>query len=342
MDINKKMEVHQSIIRTIKKENAVFTKEIKQNDANIKQIGKEVKALRLAYKKMVVSQYKSKSKNSRLLFVLSAKDFLQAYKRLTYMNQISEYRQKQAVNITLKKRQLLVLNDSILVKKKVKDSLMHIQLKAQKIIDLEKDKKEELLQRVKKQERKYLDQILAKQKKEQEYDKKLEDLIAKVIRQSNKKHQKKSKVFILTPESRKLASTFVKNKGKLPSPVKKGYVSRYFGNRKHEIMRKISVKSSGWFYATAKNAKARAVFKGNVKAIMVDKNTKIKTVIIQHGNYMTVYSNLEKLLVKEGDKIKTKQKLGTVHTNTTTGKTILKFALWKNTKPQNPSNWMQK
>jgi len=341
-DINKRMEVHQNIIRTIKKENAIFALEIKTNKTNINQIEKEVKELKIVYKKMVISQYKSKSKNSRLLFLLSAKDFLQAYKRLTYMNQISDYRKKQAITITRKKELLLLLNDSIQAKKKIKDSLMHMQLKAQKIIDVEKNKKEALLKKVKKQERKYLDQIIAKQKKEAAYDKQLEDLIAKVIKRSNKKHKKNSKIFILTPESRKLASTFVKNKGKLPSPVRQGYVSRYFGKRKHEIMHKLSVKSSGWYYATTKNAKAQSVFNGRVKAIMVDKNTKIKTVIIQHGNYMTVYSNLEKLLVKEGDKIKTKQKLGTIHTDTTTGKTILKFALWKDAKAQNPSDWMHK
>ncbi len=341
-DINKRIKVYQDIINTITQESKVYTTEINKNKKEIKSVELQLNKLKESYKKTVVNSYKSKSSNSRLLFLLSAKDFLQAYKRLQYMNQIADFRKKQANKIILKKERLLILNDSILLKKEVKDSLIKIQLKERKVVDSEKVKVETLLKQVKKQEKKYLSQIKTKQKKEREYDNKLEKLIVKVIKKSNKKIGKKSSSFILTKEAKKLASSFVKNKGKLPAPVEKGYVSRYFGERKHEVMKKLSVRSSGWYYTTSKNAKARAVFKGSVKAIMVDPKTKIKTVIIQHGNYMTVYSNLENLLVSEGDKVTTKQYLGTVHTNTTTGKTIIKFALWKNAKAQNPYNWMYK
>jgi len=339
-DINKKINVHQDIINTIKKENKVYITEIDKNKKEIKGIEKQLDKLKDAYKKSVMNSYKSKSKNSRLLFLLSAKDFLQAYKRLKYMNQIADFRKGQANEILIKKELLVALNDSILLKKKVKDSLINIQLEERKVVDTEKSKKVTLLNKVKKKERKYLAQIRAKQKKERAYDKKLEKKIASVIKKSNKKIGKKSKGFVLTPEAKKLATSFTKNKGKLPAPVEKGYISRYFGQRKHEVMKKLDVNSSGWYYTTAKNTKARAVFNGTVKVIMVDKKTKVKTVIIQHGNYMTVYSNLEKLLVNEGDKVKTKQNLGTIHTDTTTGKTTIKFALWKDAKPQNPKYWM--
>lgn len=271
------------------------------------------------------------------MFLLSAKDFMQAYKRLAYIDQVSKFRKRQAKEIVSKKELLIKLNDSIIYKKQIKDSLISILEKEQKIIDKEKEKEEKLLSKIKKKERKYLNQIVAKQNKEKEYEDRLKKKIINIV---NRRPGGKSKKFALTKEAKSLSSSFLKNKGKLPAPVLKGYVTRYFGKRKHEVMRKISIKSSGWYYATAKKSIARAVFNGVVTAIMVDEKTKVKTVIIQHGNYMTVYSNLEKLLVKEGDKIETKQKLGTVHTNTTTDKTILKFALWKDSKPQNPSAWM--
>lgn len=339
-DINKKISVHQDIINTIQKENKVFNLEIDKNTKEVVAIEEQLVLLKKEYARIVVNSYKSKSKKSKLLFLLSSEDFLQAYKRLKYMNQFTEYRKKQAKAIVIKKEKLIQLNDSILLKKKVKDSLINIQLQERKIVDTEKEKKESLLNKVKKKEKKYLSQIKAKQKKERAYQKKLENLIAKIITKSNKKTGKKSKGFVLTKESKKLASSFTKSKGKLPAPVEKGYISRYFGERAHEIKKKIKVKSSGWFYTSPKNSKARAVFKGTVKAILVAPKTKIKTVLIQHGNYMTVYNNLEKILVKEGDKVTTKQYLGTIHTDATTNKTVLNFQLWKDAKAQNPNGWI--
>lgn len=339
-DINKKIDIHQKIINTIQKESNVFSTEINKNKKEVSKIENQLSTLKKSYAKTVVNSYKSRSKNSKIMFLLSSTDFLQAYKRLQYMKQFSEYRKTQAKDISIKKGKLLQLNDSILVKKKVKDSLIKLQLQERKIVDIQKSKKEELLKIVKNKENKYLAQIKAKQKQEQAFDRKLEKLIVKVIKKSNKKTGKKSKGFVLTKESKKLASSFAKNKGKLPAPVEKGFVSRYFGQRSHEVMKRIKVKSSGWHYTTSKNTKARAVFKGTVKAIMVDRKTKVKTIIIKHGNFMTVYGNLEQLLVKEGDKVDTKQYLGTVHKDVTTNKVILKFQLWKDAKAQNPSNWM--
>ena len=128
----------------------------------------------------------------------------------------------------------------------------------------------------------------------------------------------------------------------MPHPVIKGYVSRYFGQRPHEELKKIKVKSNGWHYITEPNAKARSVFKGIVFAILVDKKTKLKTVLLQHGNYFTSYKNLINLYVSKGNKVTAKQNLGTIHTNKTTSKTKLVFSLWKNTIAQNPSRWMKK
>ncbi len=341
-DINKKIKVRQEIIDLINKESNAFAKEIDLNKKEITGIEKQLSNLKKDYAKTVVQSYKSKNQTSKLLFLLSSTDFLQAYKRMQYMKQYASFRKKQGLNIILKKQLLLKLNDSILVKKKVKDSLINTRVQERKIIDSEKKEQQILLAKVKKKERKYRKQIRAKQKKERKYENQLANLIRGVITTSNKKTGKKSTKFVLTAEAKKLATNFVANKGKLPAPVKKGYVSRYFGNRKHEIMKRIDVKSTGWFYTTAKNTKARAVFKGVVKAIMVNKKTKIKTVLIQHGNYMTIYGNLENLLVSKGDKIKTKDQLGTIHTDSTTGKTILKFGLWKDAKPQNPYYWIYK
>jgi len=341
-DINKKIDVRQEIINTIKKEKAVFTREINKNKKEITTIEKQLVILKNDYAKMVVQSYRSKNKNSRLLFLLSSSDFLQAYKRMQYMKQYANYRKKQAIDIDKSKENLLKLNDSLKIKKQEKQRLITAQIKERNAINSEKNTQQTLISRVKKKKRKYLAQIRKKQKKEQKFERQLQNLIKGVISKSNKKSGKKTTTFVLTPEAKKLALNFIANKGKLPAPVAKGYISRYYGKRKHEVMKTIDVKSNGWFYTTAKNANARAVFRGKVLAIMVDKKTKIKTVLIQHGNYITSYKNLKTVLVKKGDNVDTKENLGTIHTDSTTGKTILAFVLWKNATPQNPAGWIFK
>ncbi|MEE9348609.1 MAG: peptidoglycan DD-metalloendopeptidase family protein [Flavobacteriaceae bacterium] len=339
-DINKKIEVRQKIINLINDESKAYSNEIKENNSEISSIETELKKLKVAYAKTVVRSYKSKNNNSKLLFLLSSSSFLQAYKRMQYMKQYASFRKNQAVEITTKKALLIQLNDSILLKKSAKDSLVNARIQERKIVDNEKAKQQKLIKKIKKKSNKYKREIRKKEKQNRAFEKKLENLIRGVITKSNKKSGKSTKQFVLTAEAKKLAQNFVANKGKLPAPVEKGYVSRYFGQGKHDVMKKIDVKSTGWHYTTPKNSKARAVFKGSVLGIVVDKNTKLKTVLIVHGNYVTSYRNLEKVTVSKGDKVETKQIVGTIHTNNTTGKTILKFGLWKNAKPQNPRKWL--
>jgi len=344
-DINKKIEVRQKIIDTYTQEADVFAKEIKDNQNKIDSLKKQLNALKKEYAKIVFQTYKNKNKHSDLIFILSSNSFKQAYKRALYMKQYTDYRKNQARKIKEKKLTLESLNDTLQLKKKEKEDLVAQKLKETKSIDKALAKQKELLNKVKKKEKKYIVQIRKKQKQERLFERKLQSLIKGVIAKSSKKITKKGSkksVIKLTPEAKKLATNFIANKGKLPHPVEKGYVSRYFGQRKHEDLKKIMVKSSGWHYVTDKGSKARAVFKGKVIAIIVDKKTKLKTVLLQHGNFFTAYKNLDKLLVKKGDQVTIKQSLGTVHTDKTTGKTKLIFALLKNTTPQNPANWLKK
>jgi septal ring factor EnvC (AmiA/AmiB activator) len=339
-DINQKINVRQRLINTINSESLAFSKKIKQNRTKIANIEIQLKKLKKDYSKMVVQSYKSKNKQSKLLFLLSSDNFLQAYKRVLYMKQYANFRKKQANDILIKKETLITLNDSLKIRKKAKDLLVAEQLKEKSTIDSEKKSQQKLIKSVKKKMNKYLTQIRKKQKEERKFERQLENLIKGAIVKSSKSSSKKTSSFVLTPEAKKLASNFVANKGKLPAPVEKGFVSRFFGERQHEVLKKIKIKSNGWYYTTPKNTKARAVFKGTVLGIMVDRKTKLKTVLVQHGNYVTTYKNLKSLLVKKGDKLDTKQILGTIHTDKTTGKTVLGFVLWKNAKPQNPSNWI--
>ena len=180
-----------------------------------------------------------------------------------------------------------------------------------------------------------------KQRDERAIDKKIEKLIREAIAKSNIKTNLKSSGFALTPEAKKLEKDFVSNKGKLPSPVKRGIVVRHFGKQAHPTLKGITIESNGVFYATEKNAKARVIFNGKVLAIQVLPGKK-KAVLVQHGSYISVYKNLDNVTVKKGDLVTTKQEIGKIHTDKTTGKTILAFVLFKEVRRQNPEEWVYK
>jgi septal ring factor EnvC (AmiA/AmiB activator) len=275
------------------------------------------------------------------MFVLSSRDFLQAYKRIQYIQQYARYRQKQGEEIVLETIKLQNLNDYLNELKTGKEVLLLTNKKETDSIKKEKSTHERMVRSVKKKEKKYLAQIRRKQKEEKAIDRKIEKIIRDAIARSNKKSNVKGTGFSLTPEAKILNKSFIANKGKLPAPVKRGVVVRHYGKQKHPTMEGIIIESTGVHYATEKGAYARVVFNGRVLAIQLLPGKK-KAVLVQHGNYISVYKNLDNVLVNKGDIVKTKQEIGKIHTDKTTGKTILVFVLFKGTIRENPENWVYK
>jgi septal ring factor EnvC (AmiA/AmiB activator) len=208
-------------------------------------------------------------------------------------------------------------------------------------ISKEKTSQERLVKDVKKNEKKYVAQINKKQKQEREINRRIEKLIRTAMASSNNKSSVKSSGFSLTPEAKQLEKDFISNKGKLPSPVERGIIVRHYGKQSHPTLRGITIESNGVFYATEKDANARVIFNGKVLAIQVLPGKK-KAVLVQHGNYISVYKNLDNVNVQKGDFVRTKQEIGKIHTDKTTGKTILAFVLFKEIHRQNPEDWVYK
>ncbi len=343
-DLNKRIRVRTKLIETINQETKQISKEIKENQKEVDLLQDRLEVLKKDYAKMVVQSYKSKTKQSRLMFLLSSKDFLQAYKRMEYIKQYNDYREKQGEEIKIETVKLQNLNDYLKETKSEKEALLLANTKEKDSIHKEKISRESLVKSVKKKEKKYTAQIRKKQQAEKVIDKKIEKLIREAIARSKKKNNKKnikSSGFALTPEARKLEKDFLSNKGKLPSPVKRGVVVRHFGKQPHPTLKGIIIESNGVFYATEKGANARVIFNGKVLAIQVLPGKK-KAVLVQHGNYISVYKNLDNVTVKKGDLVSTKQELGKIHTDRTTGKTILAFVLFKEVQRQNPELWVYK
>ncbi|MDH3321644.1 MAG: peptidoglycan DD-metalloendopeptidase family protein [Flavobacteriaceae bacterium] len=340
-DLNMRIDVRTKLINTINQETKQLSREIGENEKEVQLLQNRLEDLKADYANMVIQSYKSKTKQSRLMFVLSSEDFLQAYKRIQYIKQYANYRVKQGEEIKIETLKLQNLNDYLKETKAEKEALLLVNKKEKESIHDEKISQESLVKSVKKKEQQYISQIRQKQKAEKAIDKKIEKLIREAIARSNKTKTVKSSGFALTPEAKILEKDFISNKGKLPSPVERGVVVRRFGKQAHPTLRGITIESNGVFYATEKNASARVIFNGKVLAIQVLPGKK-KAVLIQHGNYISVYKNLDNVTVQKGDLVTTKQELGKIHTDKTTGKTILAFVLFKEVHRQNPEEWVYK
>lgn len=341
-DLKRKISIREKLIRTINIESKVLTKEIKTNQRTINRLHKNLELLKADYGDMIFKSYKSKSQQSKTMFLLSSQNFYQAYKRLQYMKQYTAFRKKQANDIEVKTNLVKKLNDSLLQKKKVKDRLILSEKKEKKEIETDKKQQERLVSTIKRKEKKYRKQLKRNIRKEQLLSRRIDNLIRNAIRTSNKKvtkNTKNSNRFILSPEAKELASRFEKNKGKLPRPIDKGLIVRKFGKQKHATISGIMINSPGIHIATEKGADAKSIFNGTVMAILKQSEGK-KTVMIKHGNYISVYKNLETVYVNKNEKVTTGESLGKIFTKKSDGKTTLIFVLLKNTKRLNPSDWI--
>jgi len=339
-DLDLKLNKRKSLIRVNNAQVNVLTQQINVNQRNIDLQRNELKILKEDYAKMIQSAYLSKSAENRLLFLFSSENFLQAYKRIQYLKQYADFRKKQGEAIASKTVLLQELNKSLIAQKTQKEGLISENKKVQEILSKELRTQQIMIRSLRKKEKSLASQIEAKEKKAAAINREIDRLIKEAIAASNRAAGKSgSSVFSLTPEAKLIAENFVANKGRLPWPLEKGLVVQGFGRQPHPIVKTTMIQSNGVTIATTPNAKVRAVFEGEVMSIILIKGSNV-SVLIRHGNYITVYKNLGKVYVKKGDKIAAKQEIGEVFTNRQTNKTTLQFCVFADKAPQNPKGWI--
>ncbi len=334
-----KIDRQDALIRLTNRQINRLNQEIGLNLRNIETLRAELTVLKKDYAAMVVSARKNQSTQNRLMFLLSSESFWQAYKRMAYMKQYAAYRKQQGEQIATKTKTLQQYTNDLVAQRKGKEQLIRENRAAQKELDSIKLKQNSLVQQLKKREKSYAAQIRKKQRQQEAIDKEINRLIREAIAASNKKAGTKTTSFVLTPEAKALAASFVANKGRLPWPVQKGIVTQRFGTQRHPVVRTTTIKSNGVTLSVPAGAEARSVFEGKVLNIVQFKGSN-PIVLVQHGNYITSYKNLSKVYVKKGDKLSAKQAIGQIFTNKDTGKTSLQFSLFQNTTPQNPALWL--
>ena len=334
-----KMDRQDALIRLTNRQINRLNQEITLNLRNIEQLRTELIQLKKDYAEMVVAARKNQSTQNRLMFLLSSESFWQAYKRMAYMKQYAAYRKQQGEQIAEKTKTLQQYTNDLVVQRKDKERLIRENRDAQKALDSVRARQNKLMQQLKRKEKSYASQIKKKQQQQAAIDKEINRLIREAIAASNKKAGTKTTSFVLTPEAKALAASFVANKGRLPWPVEKGIVIQKFGTQRHPVVRTTTIKSNGVTLSVPEGAEARSVFEGKVLNIVQFKGSN-PIVLVQHGNYITSYKNLSKVYVKKGDKLSAKQAIGQIFTNKDTGKTALQFSLFQNTTPQNPALWL--
>jgi septal ring factor EnvC (AmiA/AmiB activator) len=339
-DLQVKLNVRSELIRVTNQQANLLTSKIRINEKNISFQRKELEDLKSEYANLIRKSYESKSLQNRLMFLFSSENFLQAYKRLQYLKQYARYRRRQGKAISEKTKLLQELNQMLSIEKADKILLIEENRIVQKEIEKEKQQQNSLIKNLERRQKKLASQISKKEKQQRAIDREINRLIREAIAASNSRAGKKGKkTFQLTPEAKLLADNFISNKGRLPWPLEKGIVVQGFGRQRHPVVKTTIIQSNGVVIATEPLAQVRAVFEGEVMSVIVIKGSN-PSVLIRHGNFITLYTNLAKLYVKKGEKVKAKQAIGEVFTNQQTGKTQLQFGIFNNVKALNPKDWV--
>lgn len=338
--IDLKVKAQQKLITVINEQARLLNRNIRDNQNQIKKLESDLKILKDDYAQMVVKTYKSKSKQSRLMFLLSSDNFLQAYKRVQYLNQYNNYRKQQGVELIEKKEEIRLRTDTLNLQLVTQQKLLKENQAEEEKLKAQQKVQQLLVNDLRKKERIYARQIRDKQKEIDRIDKQIQTLIDAAISRANKSAGSSAvSKFALTPEAKLLADNFLSNKGQLPWPVEKGLVVMRFGKQPHPFVKNVFINSNGVRIATEAGAKARAVFEGVVLEVQIIKGAN-KTVFVQHGNYISVYNNLDEVYVKKGEKVKIYQEIGKVHTDASSGETLLKFSIFRDSEVQNPAQWI--
>ena len=340
-NLDAKLSIRKNLISVTNDQVNLLTRRINKNQKEITSLRYQLKKLKEDYAKMIVRSYKSKSQQSKMMFLLSSDDFSQAYKRLQYLKQYAEYQKKQAVTIKEKTKRLQGINLTLTSERKSKQKLINENKASKRQLEIERNNREQLMASIRKDIGVHKKDLAKKRKEAKQIENDINSLINEVIAETNRKSGNKtnSKKFVLTPDSRVISTNFESNKGRLGWPVERGVIKTRFGTHPSPIDPAVQETTYSIKIATEKNAEVRAVFDGEVSKVQVIKNSNI-AIMIRHGNYITTYFNLANFDVKSGQKVKAGQKIGEVFTNKRTGESLLTFRINKSSTALNPEKWL--
>ena len=342
LKLKSKINSRSNLIAAMNSEMKLVNKEIADNKQEIVELEDGLVALKAEYSKIIYYAFKHRSSYDKMMFVFASEDVNQAYKRLKYIQQYSEYRKGQAIEIVKTREKITLKIAALNQTNEDKSILVSLEKQEQQNLAVEKAEQENIVQKLQGKEQ----ELKSKLKKKEQAKRKLQKAIQRIIeaeirkaREAAKKAGNKTKGFPMTPEALKLSNSFASNKGKLPWPVKQGVITAQFGKHPHPVLDGIIINNNGIDISTTKGATSRAIFAGVVSAVVIMPGEG-KVLMIRHGEYISVYSYMSEVFVSKGDKIYLKQDLGVLVNEAGKSKTQVHLEIWKGMTKLNPKYWI--
>ena len=336
-DIQLKISVRDRLIRINNSQVNNLNNIISNQNERIADLEVDLKKLKDEYSKIVFSSYKKRSSEMKLMFLFASDNINQAFRRFQYFKQYSKYRKEQANKIVSIQEEIYKNIDSLDKRKIEKQNVVKENQSVRQTLNQDRIQQNNLYNNLLKDQKNYAVEIQEKEKQARLIDNEIQKLIRLAIAESNNNNN--SSNFALTPEGRLISSNFQSNKGRLPWPVREGVITRRFGTQPHPVVRTTTINSNGISIATSANSIAYSVFEGEVLSVYGFSGGN-PGVLIRHGKYISNYQNLSSIFVKKGDKVMANDEIGIVFTNESTGKTVLKFNIFNELKPENPTIWL--
>ena len=336
-DIQLKISVRDRLIRINNSQVNNLNNIISNQNERIADLEVDLKKLKDEYSKIVYSSYKKRSSEMKLMFLFASDNINQAFRRFQYFKQYSKYRKEQANKIVSLQEEISNNIDSLDKRKIEKQNVVKENQSVRQTLNQDRIRQNNLYNNLLKDQKNYAVEIQEKENQARLIDNEIQKLIRLAIAESNNNNN--SSNFALTPEGRLISSNFQSNKGRLPWPVREGIITRRFGTQPHPIVRTTTINSNGISIATSANTIAYSVFEGEVLSVYGFSGGN-PGVLIRHGKYISNYQNLSSIFVKKGDKVMANDEIGIVFTNESTGKTVLKFNIFNELKPENPTIWL--
>jgi murein hydrolase activator len=335
--LNKQIEQRNHLITVISSEVSLLHMLIEDNTTVVEILTSDLEKIKQEYAQITRFAWKNRNSYDKILFFLSAKNFNEAFRRYVYLRQYADYRIKQTEIITSLQSILTTKLSDLELQQGVQQTVMTEKVKENQKLTAQKKQQDDVAKELQKKKAD-LQKKLAQQRS---IEQQLAEEIQKIIEEETKKDVKSGKQgFKMTPDQELAGSNFEQNRKLLPWPVEKGVITERFGVHGHPVLEKVTVNNNGISIATEPGSKARAVFNGEITRVFGITGGNM-AVIIRHGHFLTVYSNIVNVVVKKGDKVSIRQNLGTVYSDPSDdNKTILKFQIWKESQKQDPEDWL--
>ena len=350
--ISSQVKKQEKLIATINGEISCIEGEIASNSQEIRQLENRLDVLKKNYAQAVYITYKYRNLLNKASFIISANSIGQAIRRIRYLQEYSSVLKKDVRQILETQQTLHKKEEDLQLSMHNKQQLLQDGNRKKEQLAKQQQEKNRIVSNLKKQEGQIQKEINKKIERQKAVNAAINKIIKEEIAKSNKNAAKTTSKsgstapaatpahMTLTPTESALASDFESNKGKLPWPVERGSIVTPFGPYSHSEISSIRIPNDGINIATEKGGKVRAVFNGTVSGVATIGESKV--VIIRHGNYLTVYSNLGEVYVQKGSKVTTKQTIGSVYTEAGENSAELHFEIRKESTPLNPGLWIKR